>query len=161
MDGAGLQFGNTSNTVERAEIQSEKEGSLERVDPQPKLQTEPANFSSGRKGQCSASVGLRRSSRLQNLGISPCNHNIDHTIQEITISESEKEDEPDADEEEKQPGTDIEDRKDQDKIDHVLDLHKQQMKILEEMRGSSSLGHDGYKRMYIDSQRKVSSSELV
>ena len=81
---------------EQAKLQSEKPNPhLETIEPQPKTQTNSADLSSITKSKKHIALSMvRRSQRLQSAATSSLDKDIEHIIEEMTMSESEKNEEP-------------------------------------------------------------------
>ncbi|KAJ0054401.1 hypothetical protein Pint_03336 [Pistacia integerrima] len=145
----------TSPSSERAELRSEKTNqSLEKVEPQPKMQANCGNVSSKRKGKHAVSVNVRRSVRLQGTIVHTHNQDIERLIEEVALSESDKEDEPPSYEEMEQPEPTTEEKNLEDKVDYIIQLIEgQQSKF--SPHESRCTCHAKYKSLYFDSQKKI------
>lgn len=144
---------NTNPSPEGAELQPANGNTSRKVGWQPKTQANSAYVSTSRKGKQTVSVSVRRSVRLQGTVTPGHNQDIERVINEIALSESEKEeDEPPAYEDTKQPDPSVGNKSLEDKIDYLVQL-------LEELRDRSddspSLSYARYKSLYIESQKKV------
>ncbi|KDP21463.1 hypothetical protein JCGZ_21934 [Jatropha curcas] len=148
--------------------------SLEKVDKQPEnttpiLESQEANSSrtSSRKKVKNTPTKVRRSERLSNAVMARESHDIQCIIQEVTVSESDKEDEP-AEEELPEPTLDektSDERTSDEKVDYIIQLLEAQQKTMDELNSkgtgrtffseSFSTGDVTYKTLYIDSQKKV------
>ncbi|WCJ21526.1 hypothetical protein M5689_003671 [Euphorbia peplus] len=111
--------------------------------------------------------GVRRSCRLQAAAVATESHYIEQIIEEITVSESEEENEPTDDKfpkpsiddkiiHEKSEGKDV-----HEKIDYIVELVQTQQKAINELNStrigesSGTVGKDKYKILYFRSQNKI------
>ncbi|KAF2325171.1 hypothetical protein GH714_024973 [Hevea brasiliensis] len=131
---------------------------MERVEPQQAYSSK----TSIRKKVKKSPAKVRRSERLQNAVMATENQDVERILEEITVSESEKEDEP-ANEEVPEPTLN---RKDlNEKVDYVVKLLEAQQKTMDAFNSGaigktffnegSGMGDITYKSLYIDSQKKV------
>ncbi|OAY61673.1 uncharacterized protein LOC110617591 [Manihot esculenta] len=140
-----LQPENTNTTVERVELQ---QANSSKTMLGKKVQKFPAK--------------VRRSARLQNSVMDKDNEDIEHILEEISVSESEQEDEP-ADEELPEPT--LNKKILHEKVDYLIQLLKAQQKTMDAFNSTvigktfcgenSVMGDLTYKSLYIDSQKKV------
>ncbi|GAV57784.1 hypothetical protein CFOL_v3_01320 [Cephalotus follicularis] len=158
--GEDVQPDTTCPSVERAGLQPEKKNtSLERTGLLPKVQA------TRKIKKHIANATNRRSGRLQNLVMPAINQDIERVIDEIILTESDKEDEPPTHEEDKQPQSTSKEKNLEDKIVYLIDLIKEQQKMAEKLIamatknsfcGSIPCAADvKYKSLYIDSQKKI------
>ncbi|EEF41710.1 conserved hypothetical protein [Ricinus communis] len=151
----------SNNASEKADIQTESPNpTLERVEPS------QANSKTYIRKMVlkKAPTAVRRSGRLQNTVLTTENQDIERIFEEITVSESEKEDEP-ADGELPEHVPPSEEKTVYEKVDYIVQLLEAQKMTMDELTsratGKSSSGESSgladvtYKGLYIDSQKKV------
>lgn len=150
-----LQPETTNPAIEAVELQPANGNDLGRVEREPKTETNSGYVSVSRKGKQTVSVSVRRSSRLQGTVTPAHNQDIDQVIQEIALSGSEnEEDEPPAYEETEQHGPTTGNKNLEDKIDYLVRLLEGQQDR-SSPSGSPTPSYSRYKRLYIDSQKKI------
>ncbi|KAK2648296.1 hypothetical protein Ddye_015785 [Dipteronia dyeriana] len=151
---AGLQPENTNQTLGEVEVQ-------------PKSQANSGNLSLKRKGRYSSDVAIRRSARLQDVVVPVHFQEIERLIEEVALSESEKEDELPTNEETEinQSDSTMRDTNLGEKIEYLVRLLKEQRKTIETLellatkRSMSAeipcSSQTRYKNLYFKSQKKV------
>ncbi|XP_020537421.1 uncharacterized protein LOC105640215 isoform X2 [Jatropha curcas] len=129
-----------------------------------KVELQKANSSTKSSGKRvkKTPAKVRRSDRLQNAVTSTENQDIECIIEAITVSESEKEDEP-VDEE--LPETNLNEKHLYKKVDYIIRLLEAQQKTIDSLNSRAtektffskgpSFGDVKYKSLYIDSQKKI------
>ncbi|XP_024045623.1 uncharacterized protein LOC18049454 isoform X2 [Citrus clementina] len=151
----GLLPETTNPSLEAAQLQPANGNDLGRVEPAPKTDTNSGYVSVSRKGTQTVSVSVRRSVRLQGTVTPARNQGIDRVIQEVTLSGSEnEEDELPAYQETEQHGPTIRTKNLEDKLDYLVRLLEEQQDR-SSPSGSPTPSHSRYKRLYIDSQKKI------
>ncbi|WCJ21527.1 hypothetical protein M5689_003672 [Euphorbia peplus] len=130
----------------------DKHGTGRKTLPQDKLEVQLVNHSKvpSRKKVKKSTLPPRRSVRLQSAVVATENHYIEQIIEEITVSDSEKENEPMDDD---FPKPSMDDKDIHNKIDYLVDLIERYGKSF--FGGSSSVGEVTYKSLYLDSQKKI------
>ncbi|KAI9181235.1 hypothetical protein LWI28_012748 [Acer negundo] len=165
--GAGTPSEGTNPPLGQAELQPENTNqTLGGLEVQPKKQANSGNLSLNRKGRYSSDVAVRRSARLQD--VVPVHlQEIERLIDEVALSESEKEDELPTDEETEinQSDSTMRDTNLGEKIDYLVRLLKEQrktIKTLELLATKRSMSGEipcssqtRYKNLYFKSQKKV------
>ncbi|KAH7577533.1 hypothetical protein ACOSP7_001537 [Xanthoceras sorbifolium] len=161
---AGMPAEGTNPSIEQAELQPVNTNKMsERLELQPKTKANSGNLSSKRKGKYG--VAVRRSARLQDV-VPVHSQEIEGLIEEVALSESEKEDElPTNEETENQSDSTMGDTNLGEKINYLVRLLKEQQKTiaaLELMAAKRSVSSEipcssqaRYKSLYIKSQKKV------
>ncbi|KAG2697104.1 hypothetical protein I3843_07G090200 [Carya illinoinensis] len=143
------------------EIQSESSiPSLGRVKTQPKQQADLSKQSNPNKRVKFYASVVRRSERIRNAVMPAQNLDIEPIVEEIILSESEKEDDPptQTQREQNQPEPTTFDEKNlEEKVEYILQQLEAQEKAMEALKSESSKADFSYKKLYIDSQKKVES----
>ncbi|XP_044501472.1 uncharacterized protein LOC123222656 isoform X2 [Mangifera indica] len=117
------------------------------------MQSNSSNGSLKKKGKHVVGISVRRSVRLQGTAVHTHNQDIERLIDEVTLTESEKEDEPSTDEME-QPKPTMENKNLEDKVDYLIQLvESQQSKF--SPHENLCMCHARYKNLYFDSQKKI------
>uniref|UniRef100_A0A2P2P1Z2 Uncharacterized protein n=1 Tax=Rhizophora mucronata TaxID=61149 RepID=A0A2P2P1Z2_RHIMU len=143
-----------------------KNPAVEKVEPQPETPAKLVKSSSRRKMAIS-SEGIRRSQRLSNAFIAPQNRDVERVIEEITVTESEKEDDA-ADKELEE--INLNEKNTESKVDYLAKLLEAQQKTIDELKSKFNLelatkkaffcensgsGDISYKGLYIEAQKRV------
>ncbi|KAK3193801.1 hypothetical protein Dsin_025111 [Dipteronia sinensis] len=171
--GAGTPSEATNPPMGQAELQPKNTNqTLGGVEVQPKTQAISGNLSLKRKGRYSSDVAIRRSARLQDVVVPVHFQEIERLIEEVALSESEKEDELPTNEETEINQSDSTMRNTNlgEKIDYLVRLLKEQRKTIETLELLMTLmqatkrsmsgeipcsSQTRYKNLYFKSQKKV------
>ncbi|KAK6260101.1 hypothetical protein SCA6_014575 [Theobroma cacao] len=152
----------SSNPSSEKELQFEKTNpQLETIEPQ----TKSADLSSVTKAKKHiAGTKLRRSGRLYSAG-TPQDKDIDRIIEEMTLTESEKDEEPLNFEGGKLPEPTLTNKSLEEKVDYLLQQFEEQQKTIEELKlkvtidssptGSPRAADTRYRNLYFGSQKKI------
>ncbi|XVF21779.1 hypothetical protein REPUB_Repub12eG0119500 [Reevesia pubescens] len=151
---------------ELTKLQSKKSNpQLETIEAQTETQTNSADLSSVTKAKKNIDLTMvRRSQRLQSAATPSQDNDIERVIEEITMSESEKDEEP-LNLEGKLPEPILVQKSLEEKIDYLLQQFEEQQKTIEALkfkgtRDSSPTGSPRaedlrYRNFYFDSQKKI------
>ncbi|XWS31584.1 hypothetical protein CRYUN_Cryun23aG0088900 [Craigia yunnanensis] len=164
--GVEKQPENPNPSSEQAKLQSEKSNpQLEIIEPQPKTQTNSADLSSIAKAKKHIALSMvRRSQRLQSAATSSQDKDIERVIEEMTMSECEKNEEPLNLEEAKLPEPILMHKSLEEKVDYLLQQFEEQ-KTIEALKfkvtrdssptGSPKAADVRYRNLCFDSQKKI------
>ncbi|XP_065861157.1 uncharacterized protein [Euphorbia lathyris] len=139
--------------------------SSEGMEAEPEIDNNSSKVNS-KKTVKKPALGVRRSGRLREAVMAAENHQIEQIIEEITVSESDEENEPADDEfpkptmDEKQLHEKIEGKDIHEKVDYLVELLIAQQKAMSQLNSRrigerSGVGAVKYKSMYLDSQKKI------
>ncbi|XP_022758218.1 uncharacterized protein LOC111305193 isoform X2 [Durio zibethinus] len=167
--GVEKQPESSNPSSERAKLQSEKSNPpLEAIERQPKTQTNSADLSSVTKAKKRIALAMvRRSQRLQDAATPSQDKDIEHIIEEITMSESEKDEEPLNLGEGKLPEPMLIRKSLEEKVDYLLKQLEEQEKAIKALKlkitrdssptptGNPTAADVRYRNLYFDSQKKI------
>ncbi|XWS76408.1 hypothetical protein CRYUN_Cryun01aG0173700 [Craigia yunnanensis] len=165
--GVEKQSESSNPSSEQTKLQSEKSNPhLETIEPQPKTQTNSADLSSITKSKKHIALSMvRRSQRVQSAATPSQDKDIKLIIEEITLSESEKDEEPLNLEEGKLPEPILMQKSLEEKVDYLLQQFEEQQKTIESLKfkvtrdssptGSPRAADVRYRNLYFDSQKKI------
>ncbi|XP_041016939.1 uncharacterized protein LOC121259416 isoform X2 [Juglans microcarpa x Juglans regia] len=157
--GSQLKKGNPSPAS--METRSESSiPSLGRVKTQPKQQAESSKPSNPNKRVKFYARVVRRSERIQNAVMPSQNLDIEPIVEEIVLSESDKEDDPPTQtqrEQNRPEPTTFGEKNLEEKVEYIIQQLEAQEKAMEALKSESSKTDVSYKKLYIDSQKKVES----
>ncbi|XVF32585.1 hypothetical protein REPUB_Repub17cG0094800 [Reevesia pubescens] len=167
--GVEKQPESSNPSSEQATLQTEKPNShLETIEPLPETQTISADLPSvTRAKKHIALTVVRRSQRLQCAATPSQDKDIERIIEEITMSESEKDEEPLNLEEGKLPEPILIQKSLEEKVDYLLQQFEEQQKTIEALKfkitrdssptpmGSPKAADVRYRNLYFESQKKL------
>ncbi|KAF5455041.1 hypothetical protein F2P56_024657 [Juglans regia] len=134
--------------------------SLGTAKTQPKQQAESSKPSNPNKRVKFYARVVRRSERIQNAVMPAQNLDIEPIVEEIDLSESDKEDDPPTQTQREQNGpepTTFGEKNLEEKVEYIIQQLEAQEKAMEALKSESSKTDVSYKKLYIESQKKVES----